>query len=357
MKNKSSISFPKRFIMSIKDIDKYSTFTEQKFLNGFYYFSILIAIFSLIVTIVSVICLNYLKNDFISEVQKLPDFKIENNKFSIDWEEDIINEDSYFLNNILNTVFGNEISNMTYNTKTKILLSNSIAPDTLSDEDKNYEGVFVGVYSNRIILYSLENSISYSYENLTNNYGLKEVIDKQEFIDAVNNAFNARMVISIFLGFLLSNYLLNLFNVLTFALLGFFLGKIMGLKLPYGKVLNIAFSAITLPLVLQLVYKIIRVFTGFQILHFDILFTIISYLYISVSLYLIYKNDKTNTSKQRIKTIKEEIEEKLELEEVEAEAEKEKEDVKKKDRETEKKRKKKSNDNQKPEPQANFKEM
>ena len=357
MKNKSNISFPKRFIMSIKDIDKYNVLTEQKFLNGLYYFTILIAIYTLIVTIVSVICLNYLKSDFIKEVEKLPDFKIENNKFSINWDEDIINEDSYFLNNILNTVFGNEISNTAYDTKTKILLSNKEAPDTIPDEHKNYNGVFIGVYSNRIIFYSLDNSISYSYEDLTNNFGLKDVIDKQELINAVNNTFSARMVTSIFMGFLFSNYLLNLFNVLTFALLGFILAKIMGLKLSYGKVLNIAFSAITLPIVLQLIYKIVRVFTGFQIIHFDILFTIISYLYISASLYLIYKNDKMQKNMQKIKTIKEEIKEQIELEEVEAETEKEKEAVKKKDRETEKKRKKKTNDDQKPEPQANFKGM
>lgn len=357
MKNKSNISFPKRFIMSIKDIDKYGIFTEEKFTSGFYYFTILIAIFSLITTIVSVICLNYLKNDFIVEIQKLPDFKIENNKFTVDWEEDIVNEDSYFLNNVINTVFGNEISNTSYDTKTKVLLSNDEAPETLSEEDKNYDGVFIGIYSNRIIFYSMDNSISYSYEELRNNYGLKEVIDKQELINAINNAFSAKMVISMFIGFLFSNYLLNLFNVLTFALLGFILAKILGLKLSYGKVLNIAFSAITLPLVIQLIYKIVRMFTGFQIIHFDILFTIISYLYISVSLYIIYKNNKIITNKQKIKTLKEEIKEKIELEEVEAEAEKEKEEVKKKDRETEKKRKKKTNDDQKPEPQANFKGM
>ena len=355
MKKKSNnISFPKRFIMSIKDIDQYSAFTEEKFLSGFYYFTILIAIFTLIITIASFVCLNYLKNGFIEEVKKVPDFKIENNEFSIDWSEDIVNEDTYYLKNLFNSVFSNDFSDTDYNIKSKVLLSNKKAPENIADADKNYEGLYLALYSDKVIFSSLANTMTYSYEELTNNYGLKEFINKQEFIDAIDTALNVRMFISMFIGFFLGNYLLFLIFVLTFALLGFILGKIFGLDLSYGKVLNISFSAITLPLIVDLIYKIVRMFTGFKVVHFDILFTILAYLYIVASIYLIYKANKAQPNKQRIKSNKEEQEEKSKLKQLEEEVEQEKERIKKKDRETEKREKTK--EKQKPEPQANFKE-
>ena len=358
MKNKSNISFPKRFIMSIKDIDRYNEFTEQKFINGFSYFSILLVIYTLIITISSVICLNYLKKDFVAEVEKLPDFKIENNKFSVDWSEDVINEDTYYFNNIFNLIFANELSNIEYDLKAKVVLSNNEAPEEIPEEYSKYEGFCMCVYSNKIMFFSMGNSMTYTYEELTNNYGLKEVINKKEFIDAINNVLNIRTFVSIFLGFLLTNYLSNLFNVITFALLGFILAKILGVKLSYGKVLNISFSAITLPLTIQVIYKIVKMLTGFRILHFDILFTIIAYLYIAATIYIMHKNNKVAMSKQKIKSEKEEIQDEIELEEIEEENQKEKEEVKKKDKETEKnrKRKEKTEDKEKPEPQANFRE-
>ena len=122
--------------------------------------------------------------------------------------------------------------------------------------------------------------------------------------------------------------------------------------------LNLSFSAITLPLTIQLIYKIVKMITGFRILHFDILFTIIAYLYIAATIYIMNKNNKVAMNKQRIKSIKEEIQDEIQIEEIEAENQKEKEEVKKKDQETEKrkKRKQKTKDKEKPEPQANFRE-
>ena len=358
MKNKSNISFPKRYIMSIKDIDRYSEFTEQKLLSGFSYFTILLVIYTLIITISSVICLNYLKNDFVAEIEKLPEFKIENNEFSIDWPENVINEDTYFFNNVFNLIFSNELSDIEYDVKAKAVLSNELAPEEIPEEFSKYAGLCICVYSNKIVFFSMGNSLSYTYEDLTNNYGLKEVINKQELLNAINNAFNARICISIFIGFFITNFLSNLFNAITFALLGFIVAKLLGLKLSYGKALNLSFSAITLPLTIQLIYKIVKMITGFRILHFDILFTIIAYLYIAATIFIMHKNNKVVMSKQRIKSIKEEIQDEIELKEIEAENQKEKEEVKKKDQETEKrkKRKQKTNDKEKPEPQANFRE-
>ena len=378
-----TMSFPKRFLTSIKDIDKYKYFTEMKLGRGFLYFLVLMIIFSLILSFASSYKMEITKSFIADNISTLPEFTIKDGVFHMESENPITIEDNTVLRTIYLVVFGDSLQNTNgISYKSMVYLSNE-AYNEEGAELTNNAGLYLGLYSDRIIFkndylvpyanialvgssdanttISL-NKFEKTYNELYDQAGMVKDLSKAQIAESVRNISVYSLLPSLIFGNLVKYFVSNLISILAFALLGYVLNKILKTELKYGQLLNISFSAITLPVVLQIIYEVVRLFTGFEITYFLMLFSIISYIYIAAALYFIKsENNREIKNANRILTDEEEKEEVKKEKELEEKDKQEKEDVKKKDDEIlkkqKRKRKEKNNEENTPQPQANIKEV
>ncbi len=122
------------------------------------------------------------------------------------------------------------------------------------------------------------------------------------------------------------------------------MSKIAAVKLKYKEVFNMSIYALTLSIVLYLIYICVNISTGFTIKYFDLAYQIISYIYIVTAILMI----KSDLIKQQIevgKIIEEQKKVREEKKQEDNEEEKPKEDKK------EKKEKKEKKDKEEKEPE------
>lgn len=125
----------------------------------------------------------------------------------------------------------------------------------------------------------------------------------------------------------------NLIDALVLGAIGYLFARLVRLRLRYKATFNIGVYALTLPIILNLIYIIVNTFTGFEIKYFQWMYEAISYVYVAVAILMI----KTEIINQRIQLIK--------LQEIQAQVSKEAEekipekpeDEKKEDKKDEKK--------------------
>lgn len=140
-------------------------------------------------------------------------------------------------------------------------------------------------------------------------------------------------------------------------------GICSNLRIKYKAAYNIAVYSLSLPILLNLIYAVINILTGYTISYFSIMYMAITCIYIITAILMI-KADVIKKQMELSKIIQEQEKIKLELERQEEEKrqQEEKEKVRKED---EKKRKQEKNskdeeervpkNKQEPEPQANIK--
>ena len=157
------------------------------------------------------------------------------------------------------------------------------------------------------------------------------------------------MFIIISLVYLFIIYTLEiLIDVLLLSVVGYLVTKIVNVKFKYRSIFNMSIYALTLSILLYLIYTIVNIFTMFTVKYFDIAYNAIAYIYMITAILTI----KSDLIKQQIelqmiqkeqKKVKEEKREKKEKKE-------EKENSKKpEDKENKKEKKEKNNGEQAPE--------
>ena len=144
----------------------------------------------------------------------------------------------------------------------------------------------------------------------------------------------------IFVYLFISFLIQFMIDILILSVLGFLFSRLVRLKLKFKSIFNISIYAITLPIILYLIYGIANLYTGFTIRYFEIAYNAISYIYV-VTAILIIRNDLIKQQIEVGKIVKEEMklreEKKLEEEEKQKEENKPKKDKTKKQKEEDKK--------------------
>lgn len=112
----------------------------------------------------------------------------------------------------------------------------------------------------------------------------------------VYGAFIFTILIYLFAAYLIS----NIIDILILGVLGYIFARIVKIKIRYKAAFNISTHAITLPIVLNMLYIIINTFINFKIEYFQWMYTTISYIYVAVAILMI----KTEIIHQRIQLIK-----------------------------------------------------
>lgn len=95
------------------------------------------------------------------------------------------------------------------------------------------------------------------------------------------------LIIPMILALIVVLSISTLLNVLIISILGYLLSRFMRIPLKFRATFNMAASAVTLPIILNVIYSIVNTYTGFTINYFDLMYNLIAYVYMLVAIIFI----------------------------------------------------------------------
>ena len=324
------MNFFKRAKNAVINFEEYNNFSEEKVSIAVKYLLKLVLIFTIIVTISLSVKLLEEANKFISIFRdEFPEFKFENNSLIIEEENKqfIKTDESGYLGIVLDS----EKENITE-----------------IEEAKEYQ-MGIALLKDKIVVKSVNNMETVAtYEEVSNNYNLAK-ISKQSILEAISSNYMKQAVIIIIaisiLYLYIAYFIQILIDVLLLSLIGYILSKIVRVKFKYKAIFNMSVYALTLSIILYMIYIIVNLFTGFEIVYFDIAYDAIAYIYIITAMLMI----KSDLIKQQIEIGKIVEEQKKVREEKQQEEDKEKQEQKE---DKEKKKDNKENNNEEGTPEG-----
>lgn len=269
MEKEIRLSFFRRMKMSIFDFDKYHIIASEGLGRAMMYLIKLMLLFAIVMSAASIIKVSQLLDQGIEYFSSnVPNFYFEINEFVLDSETDVT------------------IENHEY-TDFKIILTNS---ETYSeDEIRDFDGLAVA-FTKKHVLLKQQNSTSITtqtYEELGNTIDLNE-INKDYIVNMFSgeNSYNilANIFAVIFISTFLTYFLTAILDTIALSLLGFIVSRLIRIPFKYGALYSLSISAITLPVILNAIYLIVNMFTGFVIPYFQIMYTLIAYVYLIAAL-------------------------------------------------------------------------
>ena len=142
------------------------------------------------------------------------------------------------------------------------------------------------------------------------------------------------------------NFISIAMDIILLGAFGYFTAIIIRLHLKFSAMCKIALHSLTLPIILNIVYILIKTFTSFEIKYFELMYISIAYIYI-VTVILMIKYDVMKNQQELNKIIQEQ-------EKVRQEMERKKQEEEEKERkEREEKDRKDNNENDKKDKQEN----
>ena len=308
--------FFKTALKSIKDFDKYEQFGLEGMGRTCLYLLQMVAI----ITIIVVAVLIY--------------------QFSTTMQSAVI----YFNDNVQEMSYTDGILTVNSNQKLEVDTNSTIAQkiivDTsdLTDEQIEQYRTDLNDLNSGIILLKdkilIKNEMltaitETTYTDILSQYNITN-LDKQSVLDYIY-ANQSQVYISVAIVefiYMFAIYLTSiLMDTLVLALLGLIVSRIAGMKIKFSACFSMGVHALTLPIILNILYIILNAFTGYTIKYFQIMYTAISYIYM-VAAILIIKSDYIKRQMELDKL-------KSEQEKVRAELDRQKEE----DRKEEEKRK------------------
>lgn len=353
MEEESKISFLKKIKTSIFGLEEYQKLAVQKVGKTISYIAIIMLIFAFFVTLV----ITYRFHQVINEVSKYINENIEtitfqNGILSIEPKDKpneavLIEEENVF--------------------KGKIIIdTKELSQEQISDYTEDIKG-----YENGILVLKDKMIFKTFGVNITTHISFAELaeqmhivhLEKQDILEFTSDNMIYKLDIAFFIALLIImyiNYLAAiLLDVILYSIISYIVGTITRLRLKYSAAYNIAAYSLTLPILLNLIYIIVNILTGYTIKYFSIMYMAITCIYIFTAILMI-KSDMIKKQIELSKIIEEQerIKQEITRKELEKQEEVEKEKIRKEDekkRQEEKKRKKeKETTNKKPEPQANI---
>lgn len=254
--------------------------------------------------------LDYIKNEFPSFSYKEGKLSVENNqepivferedieKIIIDTETDSQEEINSYLNSI------NKNSGGIVVTKNKLIIKNSVT----------------------------EGAIEYNYTDILGASGIQE-FSKEDVVNLKNNTNMTILVVNVFLTLFIYGFIMYFITTLSYVLLisvlGFFATSMLKMKMRYAPIFNMSIYAITLSVILNIVYLVVNIFTGFVIEYFQVMYIAVATIYLIAAI-MIMKSEFIKKQAELMKIVEAQKIVKKELENNKDENNEEKGDTKEK---------------------------
>lgn len=315
-------SFINKFISSIKDFEKYPEMASKPFNIVISYLVKLMLLFTLIVTSISIYDVSKNINKGIEYFKnEIPNLEFVNNELNVDSQEEIIiSPQSIFDLVILDT---NDITQEQIQDYIKEAKSHTTSAILLKD---------------KIIINTGAQTIQYEYKNIASMYNIGNITKE----DIINNFIGKNLVMLYIAIFIISfiwlfiAYLISIiFDSIIFGIIGYMTALILRLRMKFVAMIKIAIHALTLPIILNLIYIIIQTIFNFEIKYFEVMYIAVTYIYVITAI-LMVKSDLIRRGQQLTKIIEEEkrVKEQLQRQkEEQEEKEKEEKQEKRKDKE------------------------
>ncbi len=351
MEEEVKMSFLKKLKISIFGLEEYQKLVLQKTSNTIFYIVILMLIFASFLSL----AITY---KFTNKVANINEY-IEKNIETLEFNN----------GKLLIKEKGNSQENNLFDEKIIIDTKEEITNEQINEYEENLKGYYSGIIilKDKIIVKVSSSEIltTISLADISNKFNLVK-LDKQDLVNFLseNNAYYLYITFYIIMFIYLFIIYLStvLLDALLYSIFGYITGLISNLRIRYKNVYNIAIYSLTLPIILNLIYMIANILTGYTIKYFSILYATITCIYI-VAAILIIRSEIIKKQIELSKILEEQEKVKQELEEKERQKkeEEEKEKIRKKDEKQEQKEKK-NKENKKapkegenPEPQVNIK--
>jgi len=314
-------NFFKKVWTSIRDFEGYEEFAAGKVTKAIQYIITLTLIFAAVI----VLSYTYKFSTAIQETrnyidQNIEQIKYENGKMQITANSPIIIEDQ---KGIIPVIIIDTNENINKSEQIQKLKSYNTGLLLTSDE-----AVLVSNILGR------EESISYSSilkENINSKQDVLELLSTKNMMYTYV-FFAATIFVYLFIVYFAS----HIVDIIVLAVLGYLFARIIKLRLRFKATFNIGVYALTLPMILNLIYIVVNTFTGFEIKYFGWMYQAISYIYVIVAILMI----KTEIMQKKIELIRlREIQKQVAREAEEIEPEKEKKEEKQEEEEEEKQEK------------------
>lgn len=295
---------------SIFNFDSYQEFAMQDMKKGIFYFLKLSILFSVVISIVFAALQVTVTVPTVKKFIEgdIPNFSYSNGTLDLQSEEPVT------IDKIADDVL--------------IIADTKELDDAKINEYKdkiNLYEIGVLILKDKIYLknaYTLSEIQEMKLSDLENIYGKSEFA-KQDILNDINSinmvSLCISLAITVFLGFFLIFLFMSILDIIILALLSNIIAMFSRVKMKASALVNISVHAMTLPIVLLLIYAIVLLTTGFEIKYFNIMYRGISYIYVFTAIFLIRQNlikqqMELTTIIQKQKELKEEIEEKNEEE-------------------------------------------
>ena len=327
MKEKK-LSFFKKLKTSIFDFDGYQELAAENISRTIGYIVLLMLIFSILTS------LAFLYN-FSQQVADVKDY-INNEISEIKYE-------NYQLTVIPNN--GEEITEIDNEEL-------GVIQKSINDIESRNNGILI--LKDKIIVKSgiITKPLEYSYKDISETYNINK-IDKNEVLNLLSGSEMKTAMLMLWGAMALYMFIIFLSTVLIdmflLSILAYIVTRISGLRLKISAVYNIASYALTLPIILNIIYAIVNTITGFTIQYFQIMYTAIASIYV-VTAILMIKSDVIKRQLELNKIIEEQERVRQELKQKEEEEkEKAEEERRRREREKQKKKEKEGNVGEEPE--------
>ena len=337
------LGFFKKVWYSITKIEKYPDMAAEGFGRAISYLVKIIAILAVILCLGMVYQTHNIIKEGISYLQnEFPEFSYKDGNLNVETEEKIVisEEDSFVGRTIIDT-----------KTEEEQMINQYI--EEVSDSG---EGLII--LKNKLIIKTsaVTGTISYTYKETFEPLGIKE-FTKQDVISYANSSQIVSLYVSVFLTifvYAFTMYLLTTFsNAVLMSFFGYITTLLAKIKMRYVAIFNMSVYALTLSIILNMLYIAVNIFVPFSMEYFQVMYVAVAAIYL-VAAILILKTEFIKKQMELMKivevqeVVKKEIEERERLEN----EKKEKEERKKKDREKEKKEKDENKRNEGNEPEG-----
>ena len=121
-----------------------------------------------------------------------------------------------------------------------------------------------------------------------------------EMTNIMNESSKYSIIIALFISFFISFFLLTLVDVFILSLFGVITCYVARIKMNYKAVFNMSIYALTLSIILKIIYLLLTILTSFEIKYFDIMYMAVSYISLAAAIFLI----KTDVIKQHLELMK-----------------------------------------------------
>lgn len=177
-------------------------------------------------------------------------------------------------------------------------------------------------YAKLILIFSIIISIAFTYKfsTIMNNEEELQILQNQltetgtdaqvieqsiNFMkDNTNTQFYATLALSMTFYLFCSYFILTFINILFTSILGIIVTRISKMKIKYKSILSMSIYAFTLSIILNCIYSVANILTGFTIGYFQIVYNVIACIYIITAILMI-KTDFIEQQKELIKIVKE----------------------------------------------------